>query len=77
MSDRIFDRFYLYAGISLIPLAVMVIIVARGIFGALATAGQVDEALLDSSNPRIEQAQLDGAYKKTVESEFVPLDLRE
>lgn len=81
MSERIFnnrfDRFYLYAGISLIPLAILAIFVLRGIFDALSVARQVDEELLNVAAPRIEQARLDEAYSAATEREFVPLDLRE
>ncbi|OGM31644.1 hypothetical protein A2803_04415 [Candidatus Woesebacteria bacterium RIFCSPHIGHO2_01_FULL_44_21] len=59
----------------LIGLAVVVILSLRGVFGAISTAGEVDESLLKASTPRLNKGKIDEALKSLDEREFIPLDL--
>lgn len=68
------NQFYIVLIVILVLLAGLVTISLRGIFGAMTTAGQVDEELLSSTLPRINMQKIDEALKLVNEKEFTPLD---
>lgn len=69
------NRFYIAMVLILIGLAVVVTISLRGVFGAISTAGEVDESLLKTSTPRLNTGKIDEALNSLKEREFIPLDL--
>lgn len=70
------NRFYVVMALVFIGLAVVVTISLRAVFGAIATAGEVDESLIKASTPRLDTAKIDDALNSLQAREFVPLDLR-
>lgn len=59
----------------MVGIAVLFIIVLRGIFSAVAATGEIDESLLRSETPRIDRAKIDKAIEIVNTREYTPLDL--
>lgn len=74
---RNIDQFYLYLGVLLLGIAVIVIVVVRGIFGSIATSREIDQEFLDSQTPRLHKESLTKAYDQILNMKVVVLDLRE
>ncbi|RJR30120.1 hypothetical protein C4564_00995 [Candidatus Microgenomates bacterium] len=71
------DQFYYFLAIALVVVSAVAIVGMRSIFEAARTAGQVDEALLQSSVPHVDKLLLESAINKINNKEIVPLDLKD
>ena len=69
------DRFYMFLGLLLAVLSVVVIIMVRTVFGAYATASHIEEESLESNLPRINKTSLDEVYDKFYNKTPPVLDL--
>ncbi len=69
------DRFYLFLGIILAVLAVVVIIMLRNIFFAFQTASGAGSADNEKTIPRIDKVKLDEVYGKLYNQNPPQLDL--
>ena len=74
---RTVDQFYLYFGVLLLVLSILVITVIRGIFGSITTSREIDQEFLESQTPRLHKESLNRAYELIVNSKAVVLDLGE
>lgn len=74
---RNIDQFYLYFGILLLVLSVLVILVIRGIFSSITISREIDQEFLESQTPRLHKESLSKAYELIMNSKVVVLDLGE
>lgn len=65
---------FLSLTVVLFVVAMVIAFTASGIFSALRTANEIDEALLQSVTPRINQDQLDRAFRSITTREVPALD---
>lgn len=69
------NRFYIVVIVVLVALAVFVIVVLRGVFGAIAISGEIDDSLLGSNTPRLDKIKIERAIESVGRREPPPLDL--
>ncbi len=58
----------------LLVLAIVIALTARGLFSAMRVANEIDEKILQDTNPRINQEQLDRAFNNLNTKTAPPLD---
>ncbi len=68
-------KIYFAFAVILMLLAVLVAVSLRGAFGAIAKSGEIDEAILNSSAPRLDRDKIDKALEAIEGREYTPLDL--
>ena len=73
---RELDRFYFLFGTVLLILSIVVIVSLRGVFSALSTSSEIDEALLDTSLPRVNIEKVNDGLGSLSNTEPIPLDLK-
>lgn len=71
------DKFYLIMGAVLLVLALLVIMVLRGIFFAVTVSREIDAEYLEANSPRLDKAKLDEAYERLSQPDVTVLDLGE
>ncbi|MGD8744461.1 MAG: hypothetical protein PVJ52_02615 [Candidatus Woesebacteria bacterium] len=68
------SRFYIIFAVALIVAGALVIYTFRSVFSAVETAYEVEVEVPDAEL-RINEEQLDSAYRRAYEKEIVPLDV--
>ena len=61
--------------LTLVTLAAFVIVALRGVFSAVSLSGELDEALFNTTTPRLEKTKIDEALDLVNNRTFIPLDL--
>lgn len=65
---------YLVLTLALLVLAIVIALTARGIFSAMRVASEIDEKVLQDTNPRVNQDQLDRVINNLNTKTAPPLD---